>query len=153
MTVFWKTLKTAYQTWIRQLSSVRVPWSRSQTLWSLRKSRALALECSDFACQCVFAVWGVCLVFRLSRFRTPNCGRGFHLLLPMMKTRGQLAGVAARLVMKTDVVVQDWPTRLSWFGVFQCAKHVDLLVVERRTRGFQRIVGYLKSTSDLCPCH
>ena len=63
-----------------------------------KESRALALECSDFACQCA-SLYEELSGIKAKPFRTPNCDEG-SLIAANDLTRGQLADCAARLVMK-----------------------------------------------------
>ena len=117
---------------------------RDHRLVKFEGSRALALECSDFACQCV-SLYEELSGVKAKPFRTPNCDEG-SLIASNDETRGQLSGVAARLVMKLM-----WLCRIGrpdvMTGVVQCAKHVTCWSLNDDKR-VQRIVGYLKSTSD-----
>ena len=117
---------------------------RDHRLVKFEESRALALECSDFACQCV-SLYEEVSGMKAKPFRTPNCDEG-SLIASNDHTRGQLADCSARLVMKLM-----WLCRIGrpdiLIGVTQSAKHVTCWSLNDDKR-IQRIVGYWKSTSD-----
>ena len=139
---FWKTLKQHIN--LDPPTEFGRVLGRDHRLVKFEESRALALECSDFACQCV-SLYEELSGVQAKPFRTPNCDEG-SLVASNDETRGQLAGVAARLVMKLM-----WLCRIGrpdvMIGVVQCAKHVTCWSLNDDKR-IQRIVGYLKSTSD-----
>ena len=139
---FWKTLKQHIN--LDPPTEFGRVLGRDHRLVRFEESRALALECSDFACQCV-SLYEELSGVQAKPFRTPNCDEG-SLVASNDETRGQLAGVAARLVMKLM-----WLCRIGrpdvMIGVVQCAKHVTCWSLNDDKR-VQRIVGYLKSTSD-----
>ena len=139
---FWKTLKQHIN--LDPPTEFGRVLGRDHRLVKFEESRALALECSDFACQCV-SLYEELSGVQAKPFRTPNCDEG-SLVASNDETRGQLAGVAARLVMKLM-----WLCRIGrpdvMIGVVQCATHVTCWSLNDDKR-IQRIVGYLKSTSN-----
>ena len=115
---------------------------RDHRLVKFEESRALAIECSDFACQCV-SLYEELSEKKARPFRTPHCDEG-SLIAPNDESRGQLSDVAAKLVMKLM-----WLCRIGrpdiMVGVAQCAnKHVTCWSLNDDKR-VQRIVGYLSA--------
>ena len=139
---FWKTLKQHIN--LDPPTEFGRVLGRDHRLVQFEEPRALTLECSDFACQCV-SLYEEISGIKAKPFRTPNCDEG-SLIASNDETRGQLSSIAARLVMKLM-----WLCRIGrpdiMIGVVQCAKHVTCWSLNDDKR-VQRIVGYLKSTSD-----